>query len=436
MRRTLITLALAGCGLTAQAANLNDLYQQARRNDATYAAAHASYKADLEKLPQGKSLLLPSVNLTASATHSKSENSATSNWSETNPYGYTLSLSQTLYSKESLASYEQAKLQALLAEQQLRLAEQDLILRVAGAYFAVLEADDQLATVRTEKAAIAEQLALAQRSFEVGVATIVDTHEAQARFDAALAAEIAAENTLEVKRRGLETLIAAEAPALDRLAPGITPNLPQPNSLQPWLTQAETGSLAVSASQTQNEIARREVDKQRGGYWPSVGLGASFSDSRNTSTSLSGTEIDTKNAKIGVEVAWNLFQGGATDSRLREAVARQEKARFELDAARRKAVLDTREAFLGVISGDARVRALDRAVTSGETQLKSTKLGLEVGVRTGVDVLNAQQQLFSARSDLASARYDALLSSLKLKAAAGSLGEEDLKTIDQHLQSR
>jgi outer membrane protein len=144
--------------------------------------------------------------------------------------------------------------------------------------------------------------------------------------------------------------------------------------------------------------------------------------------------VDTQTAQIGVELAWNLYQGGATDSRIREAVANQEKARFELDNARRQAVLDTRQAFLGVLSGDARVKALEQAVVSSETQLKSTKLGLEVGVRTGVDVLNAQQQLFTAQRDLASARYAALLSGLQLKAAAGSLVEDDLKAIDALLK--
>jgi outer membrane protein len=176
------------------------------------------------------------------------------------------------------------------------------------------------------------------------------------------------------------------------------------------------------------------VERQRGGNLPTLDLAASYNDSRNTSTTLGGSSVDTKTAQIGLEFAWNLYQGGATDSRIREAIANQEKARFELDNARRQATLDTRQAFLGVLSGDARVRSLEQAVVSSETQVKSTKLGLEVGVRTSVDVLNAQQQLFAAQRDLAAARYAALLSGLQLKAAAGSLGEDDLKTIDALLK--
>jgi outer membrane protein len=435
MRLTLLSVALCVAASGTSAANLGDIYQQARKNDAVYAAAYAAYKAGLEKLPQGRALLYPSVNLSASARHSETDSSATtSGWRSSDPYGFTLALNQPLYRKQNLATYEQAKLQTLLAEQQLKLAEQDLILRVAQAYFAVLEAQDNVATAEAQKAAIAEQLALAKRSFEVGAATIVDTHEAQARYDATSAQGIAARNDLEVKRRALEKLILAEAPGLARLAEKASMRLPDPNDMAAWVRQAETGSLAVAASQTADEIARREVDKQRGGHLPTLDLAASYSDSRNTSTTLGGTYVDTQTAQIGVELAWNLYQGGATDSRIREAVANQEKARFELDNARRQAVLDTRQAFLGVLSGDARVKALEQAVVSSETQLKSTKLGLEVGVRTGVDVLNAQQQLFTAQRDLASARYAALLSGLQLKAAAGSLVEDDLKAIDALLK--
>jgi outer membrane protein len=435
MRRTLLSLALCIAATGAGAANLGDIYQLARKNDPVYAAAYAAYKAGLEKLPQGQSLLYPSINLSASARHSETDSSAWDDgWRGTDPYGFSLSLTQPLYRKQNLEAFEQTRLQALLSEQQLKLAQQDLLLRVAKAYFDVLEAEDNLATAGAQKEAIAQQLAQAKRSFEVGAATIVDTHEAQARYDTTVAQEIAAANTLEVSRRALEKLIQAEAPALAKLADRSHIGLPEPNDMAAWVKWAETESLAVAASQTAEEIARREVERQRGGLLPTLDLAASYSDNRNTSTSLAGTNIDTQSASIGLEFAWNLYQGGATDSRIREAQALQEKARFELDNARRQSVLDTRQAFLGVISGDARVKALEQAQLSSETQLKSTRLGQEVGVRTSVDVLNAQQQLFSARRDLAAARYDALISGLQLKAASGRLGEADLQPINALLQ--
>ena len=431
MRKTLLTLALATLALNADAANLSDIYQLAIKNDALYASAQAAYKAGLEKLPQGRALLLPSVNLSASARHIDSNygSAGTANY---NSRDYTLSLSQPIYRRQNLETLEQAKLQVQAVEAQFKLAGQDLLLRAAQAYFDVLLAQDNLATAAAQKTAIAEQLALAKKSFEVGAATIVDTHEAQARYDATVAQEIAAHNDLDVKQRSLEKLIMAGAPKLAVLADTVPANPPQPNDMESWVKQARESSLAVAVNQALAEIARREVDRQRGGYQPTIDLTASYSDSRNDGS----TGQDGHNAAVGVVLGWNLYQGGATGSLVREAVANKEKAGFDLDTATRQAELDARQTFLGVVSGEALVRALEQAVVSGETQLKSTKLGREVGVRTAVDVLNAQQQLFSARRDLASARYAALLSGLKLKAVTGALTETDLQAIDGLLRDR
>jgi outer membrane protein len=195
-----------------------------------------------------------------------------------------------------------------------------------------------------------------------------------------------------------------------------------------WLKQAEEGSLSVALNQSSLELARREVERQRGGHHPTLDLAASYSDNRNAASS--NTTIDSQAGVIGLELGWVLYQGGAIDSRVREAVANQEKARYDLDEARRQSRLDARQGFLGVLSGDAQVRALEQALVSSEAQLRSTKLGLEVGVRTRVDVLNAQQQLFTTKRDLSAARYRTLLAGLQLKAAAGALREEDLAALD------
>lgn len=432
MRKTLLTLALASLAWNATAANLTDLYKLARKNDAQFAAAQAAYKAGLEKLPQGRALLLPSVNLSAGVNHVNSDTSVSDSKSYTSPSA-TISLTQPLYRKQNLEALEQAKLLVQVTEAQFKLAEQDLMLRTAQAYFDVLLARDNLATAEAQKAAIAEQLALARKSFEVGAATIVDTHEAQARYDATVAQEIAARNDLDVKQRALEKLIMVPAPKLAPLAEAAKVGLPQPNDMDAWVRQAREGSLAVTASQSAAEVARREVERQRAGFLPNVDLNASYTDSRN-SLSSAGVEVDSHSAAIGVALGWNLYQGGATSSLVREAVANKEKALSELDNATRQAELDARSAFLGVVSGAAQVQALGQAVVSSETQLKSTKLGLEVGVRTAVDVLNAQQSLYTARRDLASARYAALMNGLRLKAVAGALAEPDLQALDALLK--
>jgi len=432
MRKTCLSIGLAVLFGQADAANLTDIYRLAQQNDAVYASAQAAYQAGMEKLLQARSLLLPSLNLAAGLNHYETDTNVSDPKHYTSP-GLTLTLIQPLYRKQNLEALEQARLQVQAVEAQLKLARQSLILRTAQAYFDVLQAQDNLATAQAQKAAIAQQLAQARKSFEVGAATIVDSHEAQASFDATVALEIAAGNDLEVKRRTLEKLIMAEAPKLDSLTSNVAAPRPQPDDMNAWVKQAEADSLSVAVGLANAEIARREVARQNAGYRPTLDLAVSYGLTNNTVVgSVSG--VDSRSAAIGLQLGWNLYQGGATRSLVREAVANQEKARFDLENARRQAALDTRQAYLGVVSGDARVAALQQAVVSSETQLKSTKLGQEVGVRTAVDVLNAEQQLYSAQRDLAAARYAALISGLNLKAAAGVLSEADMQALDALLK--
>jgi len=432
MRPTLLIAAivLALPPALSWSANLGGIYQLAREKDAKLAAAREANRASQEKIPQGKAGLLPTLNMSANLRQNDTRTTLNSN--DYASRGLSLSLVQPIYRKQNLESYEQAKLQALLGDQQLRLAEQELLLRVAAAYFDVLQAQDALATAQAQKAAFAEQLAQARKSFEVGAATITDTHEAQARFDLTVAQEIAALNDLEVKRRALEKIISQESPSLARLAEGVKMPLPEPANMEAWVKQAEEGSLGVVMNQSSFELARREVERQRGGHLPTLDLSASYANNHNAA--LGGATTNSRSGIIGFELGWVLYQGGGIDSRVREAVANQEKSRFDLDEARRQARMEARQSFLGVLSGDAQVKALEQALVSSEAQLKSTKLGLEVGVRTRVDVLNAQQQVFTTKRDLSAARYKTLLAGLQLKAAAGALGENDLKALDALLR--
>jgi outer membrane protein len=430
MRQTLLFTALMlALPVLAGGANLGAVYQMALENDAEYAAARESFKAGQEKIPQGRAGLLPTISLGANARYNQSRtgSAATQDYSSSS---ISLSLSQPIYRKQNLEAYAQAKVQVLLSEQQLKLAEQTLLLSVAQAYFAVLQAQDVLATAQSQKQAFAEQLAQARKSFEVGASTITDTHEAQARYDLTSAQEIAALNDLEVKRRSLEKIINSESPELARVIENVRLALPEPNNMDAWVKQAEEEGIAVQLNQSALELARREVERQRGGHHPTLDLTASYSDSNNPSSTISSS----RGGSVGLEFGLPLYQGGLVNSRVREAVANQEKTRFELDSARRQARLDARQGFLGVLSGDAQVKALEQALVSSEAQLKSTKLGLEVGVRTRVDVLNAQQQLFTTKRDLAAARYQTLVAGLQLKAAAGSLDAEDLKALDALLK--
>jgi outer membrane protein len=432
LRRTILSLLVFLATPAAWPANLGDIYRMALASDPVYAAARESYKAGLEALPQGRAGLLPSAGLSADYQHSETD----SNLSGTNSYnshGYSLTLTQPLYRKQNLEAYQEGKLQAVLAEQQLKVAQQDLILRTAQAYFDVLQAQDNLATALAQKKAIAEQLAQAKQAFKVGTATIVDTDEAQARYDLARAQDISARNDLEVKQRALQKLINARVPPLAHLDEQAKIPLPQPEDMDDWVKQADEGSLSVLSSQTNLEISRREVARQRGERYPTLDLAASYSDNRNAS--VGGVPgVNLKSGVIGLQLGWTFYQGGGIGSRIRQAADNMEKAHFDLDNARRQAELDARQAYLGVISGAASVDALNQALVSSRTQLKSTQLGLEVGVRTRVDVLNAEQQLYTTTQNLAAARYQTLLSGLQLKAAVGSLGEQDIRAIDRLLE--
>ncbi|GBL44255.1 type I secretion outer membrane protein, TolC precursor [Sulfuriferula multivorans] len=429
-----LSLALIGIGFShlALAANLSDIYHQAQNSDAAYASARAAYRAGVEKLPQGRAGLLPQASLNASVLNNDTQSSLFGNMNYTSRSA-AVTVTQPIYRKQNWEQYEQAKQQVSAAEAQLASGAQDLILRTAQAYFDVLQSQDNINFVRAQKAAIGEQLAQAKRNFEVGTATITDSNEAQARSDLANAQGIAALNDLQIKQRALQRIIGTMPPKLDALGDKLQLAPPNPANMDVWIARAELGSPVLKAQLAGYEIARREVERNRAGHYPTLDAVASYSDNRNQN--FGGFQVNTKNAVIGVEFNLPLYQGGLVGSRVREAVANQDKARADLEDARRQVDLNTSQAYLGVTSGEAQVKALEQALISSQTSLDSTRLGFEVGVRTTVDVLNAQQQLYSAKRDLAAARYNYILSGLRLKAAAGTLSEMDLGEVDKWLVS-
>jgi outer membrane protein len=436
MMKTL-PLILAGCFATglAHGADLLGVYRDAVAYDAQFAAARAALAAGQEKLPQGRSGLLPTIGLSANSTWNDIDttrrvNGAATTTTQYNSNGWTVQLTQPLFRWQNWVSYNQSELAVAQAEAQFVAARQDLIVRVAQAYFDVLLAQDVLATAKAQKVAIAEQLESAKRNFEVGIATITDTHEAQARFDLTSAQEIAAENDLAVKRQALRSVIGKEPEGLKNLRNGVQLAGPQPADINKWVELAEAGSASVQIYQALSEIAQREVEKQRAGHYPTLDLVATHGKSGSGFSSTTGSGTDSKSNTIGVQLSIPLFAGGATVSRDREAVALKEKAAADLDNARRTAALNARQAYLGVSSGLAQVKAYEAAITSSQSAVDSNKLGYEVGVRINIDVLNAQSQLYDTRQKLAKARLDTLGALLKLKAAAGTLGEEDVAAIN------
>ncbi|MEZ5678309.1 MAG: TolC family outer membrane protein [Nitrosomonas sp.] len=411
-----------------------DIYHEALEKDAQYQSARAAYQAVQEKIAQGRAGFLPNINL--SFTRQVQEVDTTLGPSVTiQNRGLVLSATQPIVRFENFIIYAQAKTQVSQAESQFVIAAQDLILRVAQAYFNVLDAQVDVEVAEAQKEAIHKQLEQAKRNFEVGIATIVDTNEAQARFDLTLSQEIAAQNALEISKRTLQGIINRFPEQLARTHE-VTADLPalRYGGMDEWVNVAELQNFALKVQQAAYELAAQEVKKVWTQHYPTVDLVAQYSDQTGVGGAITGRGIDLTSKSIGVQVNLPIFQGGSTQSRVREAVANQEKARHDLENAHRNTVLQVRQHYLNVTNGIAQVKALTQALISSKTQLDSTMLGQEVGVRTEVDVLNAQQQFYSARRDLAKAYHGYLMSRLRLSAEAGELDEEVLQQINAMLR--
>ena len=447
MKSAALNVAALTCALfalNAPAQDLLSLHQAALRHDATWLAARAAAEAGREKLPQARAQLLPSLTANANTTENDSsvryDNSGTGLAVDSDrrysSRGYGATLAQPVFRAQNFVGYSVARLQVEEAELRLRLAEQDLALRVAQAYFDVLLAQDNLAFVNAQKAAIEEQWQVAKRSFELGTVTITDANEAEARLDIVRAQEIAAQSDLEIKQNILAQITGLPSDDLATLADDFAPEMPAPADLQWWLDRTQTQNLGIEIQRRLHAIGQREVRRQRAGHLPTVDIVGSYNNTHADGGTLTTSPNDTESTSLSLQLQLPIFQGGAQQSRVREALANRARAEQDAEQAQRTAAVQTRQAFLGVVNGRAQVAALERALRSSESALKSNQVGLEVGVRTGVDVLNAQQQLFNAKRDLAQARYSFLINLMRLRAATAELSEPELQALNKYFVSR
>jgi outer membrane protein len=430
-----LTLSLAAF-LTghAQAQSLVQLYEAAKGYDAAFKSAQAQYQANLSKAEQAKALLRPTAGLGATVSESDFNNLTSTNVDAR--YGTrtaTLSASQPLFRPANMAGYQQGMKQVGLAQAQLKAAEQELIVRVSQAYFEVLTAQESLAFVKAQKTAVSEQLAAAKRNFEVGTSTITDTREAQARFDLVKAQEIAAENDLRVKKLALDQSVGTPNTQPVPLKSGANLNATVTGSADTWAQQAADQSPSVEQARIGLEVAQLETEKAKAGHMPTLDLTASYGGTRFRNGNLT-SRVDNNTATIGLSFNLPLYAGHATQNRIQETVALEEKARNDLEGAQRTVAQATRTAYFGVQSGLGQVKALEAAEASSQSALDANKLGYQVGVRINIDVLNSQSQLFQTKRDLAKARYDVLLGQMKLRQAAGVLKVEDVQSISNLLQ--
>lgn len=443
------SLALA-CLLTIFALSANaqdkqhsllDVYQQALAHDPVLASALSANKAAQEIIEQGKALYRPTVNFSAGATATQSDiryiGTGTNPFSRSEGrssyegYSYGVDARQPIYRKQNLVQMDQSEVQVSQADKQLHLSQQELILRVTQTYFDVLIAQDKIDLIIAQKAAILSQLEQAKANFEVGTATITDVNEAQARFDLIAAQEIAAVNEHQIAQRAVQAITGELPQRLATVKADIKTNaLDQP--MDKWLEVAGQNNLNIQIQQDIAKLAEQEIERQSAGHLPTLDAVASYTNNySNGSTSGIGNEL--KSAVIGLQLQVPIYQGGAITSRTRQAVLNQQKAKDDIEIARRNTELETQRAYLNLNTSIAQVKAYEQALTSSQSQLDSTKLGYEVGVRTSVDVLNAQQQLFSAKRDLLQARYGYLVNIIRLKAASGVVAEPDLADINQQL---
>ena len=427
-------LAALFSGAPAISADLMQVYREAQSNDQQYLAARAAADAGREKGPQGLAGLLPSINASANTLWNENRYDATSQQriidKSFNTHGYNVTLTQPLFRWGNIVQYSQGKLQVVQAEANFAQASQDLILRVAQAYFDVLYAGENLKAVRANKQSITQQLEQAKKNFEVGTATITDSQEAQARFDLVSAQEIAAESELEVKRYALRVIVGKDTGELNRLKPQAELKPPQPAAMEKWVEAAEKDSFSVQAQQAGAELAAKEVERTRAGHYPTLDAVASYGKN-NSALSFLGTDtLETTSRNVGLQLNIPIFQGGYVNSKTREAAANKLAAEASLENTKRMAALSAQQSYLGVVNGLAQIRALNAALISSTSALESNKLGYEVGVRINIDVLNAENQVYVTKRDLAKARFDTLLAQLRLKAAVGTLGETDLEQIN------
>lgn len=434
VRRFLPVVLAWGAAFAApvQAQSLITLVESARQYDAQWQSAQAQLEAAQRRADQTRAGLLPSASLSAGLSRAETGvNNQPRNLSLTTQTA-SINASQPLYRPANRITVEQGLRGVDAAQAQLDAVAQDLLVRVSQAYFDVLAAKDTLTFVQAQKAAVSEQLAAAKRNFEVGTSTITDSREAQARYDLVIAQEIAADNDLRVKNLALDQIVGVSSSQPLPLAQPLALAPLQPDQPAPWVQQAEADQPMVRQATIALRVAELETRKANTGHLPTLDaqVGLSLQRSPEGTVTAPGVSSRTHSASIGLALNVPLFAGFSVQNRIKETLALEDKARADLENLRRSAAHSARAAFYGVQSGMGQIKALEAAEASSQSALEANQLGYQVGVRINIDVLNSQSQLYQTKRDLALARYNVLMGTLKLRQSAGSLVLEDIQAID------
>lgn len=421
-------LTLLACSSLAQAENLYQVYQHALQSDPVLQASEASYLATMESKPQALAALKPQVSLSASTSanidHQNTEfKSGTSNFVNGR---YTVSVSKSLYHNELDAKINKATAGIAKAKSLLAVERQNLIIRVAEAYFSYLKAQDNLKFTRSEKEAISRQLAQVNAYFEAGRSPITDVKEAQARYDSATAQQVSASEQLDIAKEEIKSITGHYYKHLNAAGLNTPLTPPKPNKIEVWMQKALANNQQITALKHAINVAQSEVDQQRAAKDPTVDLFAKH----NGSVNRLDIDSDTFGASVGVELKMPLYTGGLVNSNIRQSRHNLHQAQYQLEAKKRQVTQQARSSYLSVVSGIAQAKALQQALVSTKTAAKATQAGFEVGTRTAVDVLLSLRETFRAQRDYSVARYDYLLNSLRLKQATGLLNSKDLQQLN------
>ncbi len=417
------------------AEDLLAVYHAALDNDPQFQAARAAFQAVVEDRNQQIANYLPTLSLSASLDQNNDQSTSQYQYQSES---YALTLTQSLYNHQNTAALNQAGAKVAQAEAKFAYARQDLIYRVAKQYFAVLAAENNLQLAIAERKASHEQLQQTRQRFDVGLISITDVHEAQARYDQAEAGEILARNQLAVSQQTLWEITNQQHEHLNKtgqfniLSAKLPLLQPEPLDIDAWVNTAKQQNLLLLASRHAVAIARQEVSLQQAGHFPTLDLVASHSYSHTGSGAANGAQSN-RNNKLSLQLNLPLYQGGKVNSLTRSARYRLQQTEQQHEQQRRATERQIRNAYLGVIANISQVKALKQALASSQIALEATQAGFEVGTRTAINVLDSQRALFRARRNFIQARYDYVLETLKLKLAAGILSVKDLEYINRWL---
>ena len=458
IRYALLALSVAAASANAQE-GLLDIYQRALENDPLIREAEANFLATSEVKSQVRSGLLPNISLSGSTNDSYSLNPNppldfetgfpsiifSDSESDSESTNLNLSLSQTVFDWSQILSLKQADKTIARAETDFASTQQDLMVRVATAYFQVLAGEDLVAADVAAREALAQQLEQTQRRFDVGLIAITSVQEAQAGYDQSVASVIGSERQLATAQESLREIIDDYVTDLRSPIDELPLLSPDPTDVEAWVATAQQQNLSLASSRIAADIADDDIRISRSARFPTLRLSASAGDSTSTSTQTTNTFAggsfttppaagDRESNSISLNLQVPVFNGGLNRSRIEQSVYRHRAAIESLERVARQTERLTRDAYLGVTSEISRVQALRQALESSRTALLATQAGFDVGQRTGVDVVNAQNTLRRSETTYAAARYEYLINILRLKQAAGSLSEQDLAQIDGWLR--